>query len=81
MAAVLGRLQPIRVRRVVPADERGWVEASFRLGPIEGTALDLLSLGAEVEVLHPPVLRTRVEVLATEIVQLYRARGPAEGER
>lgn len=71
MAAVLGRLQPIRLRRAVDPDALGWVEATFRLGPLEGTALDLLSLGAEVEVLSPAVLRSRVDNLANAIVALY----------
>lgn len=72
IAAVLGRLQPIRLRRQVDPDEHGWVEATFRLGQLEGTALDLLSLGAEVEVLTPPQLRARVATLAAAVCDLYR---------
>lgn len=71
LAAVLGRLQPIRVRRAIPPDERGWVEASFRLWSIEGAASDILSLGPEVEVLAPPVLRERVATQATAIAAHY----------
>ena len=71
LAAVLGRLQPIRVRRNVPVDNDGWVEATFRLGPLEGTALDLLSLGPEVEVMSPPRLRDRVAALAVATAGLY----------
>jgi hypothetical protein len=40
LAAVLGRLQPIRVRRAVPPDDYGWVEATFRLESIDGAALE-----------------------------------------
>lgn len=73
MAAVLGRLQPVRLRRTVAPDAHGWVEATFRLGPLEGAALDLLSLGAEVEVLSPPLLRDRVATIAVAISILYHA--------
>ena len=64
MAAVLGRLQPLRVRRAVAPDADGWVEATFRLGSLDGAVADLLSLGAEVEVLDPDALRDRVAALA-----------------
>jgi predicted DNA-binding transcriptional regulator YafY len=60
LAAVLGRLQPLRVRRAVPADEQGWLEATFRLESIEAAAIDLLSLSPHVEVLSPDQLRTEV---------------------
>src|SRR6478672_4426070 len=30
LAALLGRLQPLRVKRTMPADERGWLHATFR---------------------------------------------------
>lgn len=71
VAAVLGRLQPIRLRRSVEPDENGWVEATFRLGRLESTALEILSLGPEVEVLTPPMLRARVADLAGTISRLY----------
>lgn len=67
VAAVLGRLQPLRVRRVVPADARGWVQASFRLESVEAATLDVLSLGAEVEVLEPGALRGAVCSVARRI--------------
>lgn len=71
IAAVLDRLQPIRLRRAVEPDEQGWVEATFRLGPIQSTALELLSLGPEVEVLTPPPLRSRVAALARSTAARY----------
>lgn len=73
IAAVLQRLQPLRVRRAVAADDRGWVEASFRLGHLDDAALDVLSIGPEIEVLSPAPLRERVEGLATSTAALYRA--------
>ncbi len=71
LAAVLGRLQPIRVRRALPPDDDGWVEATFRLESIDGAAVDLLSLGPEVEVLTPQVLRERVADMARATAELY----------
>lgn len=76
LAAVLGRLQPLRVRRAVPADERGWLEATFRLESIEGAATEVLSLGSDVEVLDPPELRTEVLARLQGAVDLYREDPP-----
>ena len=36
LAAILGRLQPLRVKRDLPADRNGWLVATFRLASIEG---------------------------------------------
>jgi predicted DNA-binding transcriptional regulator YafY len=60
LAAVLGRLQPLRVRRSVAADMDGRLEATFRIGTFEGTVLDLCSLGPDIEVLAPADLRLAV---------------------
>lgn len=73
LAAVLGRLQPLRVRRAVPADEAGWLEATFRLESMEGAVTDLLSLGPQVEVLGPPELREEVAVRLGQAARLYPA--------
>src|SRR5215212_10848465 len=59
LAAILGRLQPLRVKRDLPADTDGWLVATFRLGSPEGSILDVLSLGSDIEVLAPPELRDR----------------------
>ncbi len=72
LAAVLGRLQPIRVRPAVPPDDDGWAEATFRLESIDGAAVDLLSLGPEVEVLAPAALRERVAAMVSATARLYR---------
>ncbi len=76
VAAVLGRLQPLRVRRAVAPDAAGWVEATFRLGSLEAATADLLSLGDEVEVLEPPVLRERVGDVARRIAARHAAVTP-----
>lgn len=73
IAAVLGRLQPLRVRRAVEPDATGWVEATFRLGSLDAAVADLLSLGAEIEVLDPPVLRARVGEAAGRMARYYGA--------
>jgi hypothetical protein len=49
------------------------VEASIRIESIEGSVLELLALGAEVEVLRPPALRARLSAVAKEIARLYVA--------
>jgi predicted DNA-binding transcriptional regulator YafY len=60
VAAVLGSLQPLRVRRAVPPDDDGWLEATFRIDSFEAAVIDLLSLSPHVEVLSPPRLRLDV---------------------
>jgi predicted DNA-binding transcriptional regulator YafY len=60
LAAVLGCLQPLLVRRAVPPDEHGWVEATVRLDAIERVVVEVLSLGPQIEVLGPAVLRREV---------------------
>lgn len=81
LAAVLGRLQPLRVRRAVPPDENGWLEATFRLQSLEAAATDLLSLGPLVEVLEPPELRREVVGRLRRAALLYhdRAALPKDG--
>ncbi len=75
LAAVLGRLQPLRVRRTVPADEDGWLEATFRIESIQGTVIDVLSLSPHVEVLSPERLRDEVAGRLREGSALYREVG------
>jgi predicted DNA-binding transcriptional regulator YafY len=75
VAALLGRPAGVRVRKGAPAppDRPDWVEASIRIESIEGSVLELLALGAEVEVLRPPELRARLSAVAKEIARLYVA--------
>ena len=72
LAALLGRLQPLRVRRDVPPDNDGWLQATFRLESIEGVAIDVLALGPHIEVLEPPELRDLVTDRARRTARLYR---------
>jgi predicted DNA-binding transcriptional regulator YafY len=52
-----------------------WVEAWIRFEAIEGTVLDLLALGPEVEVLQPAELRRELRRAARRIAALHA--GPA----
>jgi biotin operon repressor len=60
LAAVLGRLQPLRVRRSAAPDGAGRLEATFRVGAFEGAVLDICSLGPDIEVRAPEDLRAAV---------------------
>ena len=44
----------------MPADEHGWVEATFRIDTVEAAVIDVLSLSPHVEVLAPAALRREV---------------------
>ena len=72
LAAVLGRLQPLRLRRATAPDAAGRLEATFRIGAFEGTVLDLCSLGPDIEVVAPEDLRlavaTRLRAAAAQYV-------------
>ena len=71
LAALLGRLQPLRVKRDSPADAQGWLTATFRLDALEGVTIDVLSLGPQIEVLEPPELRDAVADRARRTAWLY----------
>lgn len=71
LAALLGRLQPLRVKRDVAAERGGWLQATFRLESVEGVAIDVLSLGPQIEVLAPPELRAAVADAARRTARLY----------
>ena len=72
LAALLGRPPGVRVRRSphVVAGREDWVEAWVRIEPEIGL-LDMLALGTEVEVLHPPELRAAIREAATQIAVLH----------
>jgi predicted DNA-binding transcriptional regulator YafY len=72
LAAVLSLLQPLRLRRSVAADARGWHEATFRIGTLDAAATDLLALSPHVEVLEPPALRSQVAERLRGACALYR---------
>jgi predicted DNA-binding transcriptional regulator YafY len=72
LAALLGRPAGLRIRRNTPAAGRdGWVEAWVRIDSVDAAALDMLALGAEVEVIHPPELRAQVRETARQIAGLH----------
>jgi predicted DNA-binding transcriptional regulator YafY len=75
LAAVLGRLQPLRVRRRSPATDDGWLDASFRIDGIEGAVVELMSLGPHVQVLEPLLLRDEVADRVHRTWLLYAGAG------
>lgn len=75
LAAVLGRLQPLRVRRAVEPDELGRLEASFRIVSDEEAAMDVLALAPHIEVLEPADLRREVAGRARSVAALHAAPG------
>jgi predicted DNA-binding transcriptional regulator YafY len=77
LAALLGRPAGIRFRTSphVIAGREDWAEAWVRIESVDAAVLDLLALGPEVEVVHPPELRARVREAARRIADLHGA-GP-----
>ncbi len=73
LAALLGRPADVRIRRnAVPAPGReDWAEASVRTESAGSAVLDMLALGAEVEVLHPAELRAQVLAAARKLAELH----------
>jgi len=80
LAAVLGRLQPLRTRRRVAPDEHGWLEATFRLDSIEAAVVDVLSLGPHIEVLEPVELRNEVIDRTRRVALIYGSSGGHRAE-
>ena len=75
MAAVLGKLQPLRVRGEDVA-RGGWFEATFRIETIESAAIEVLSLSPHVEVIEPEELREEVVDRLGRATALYEAGAP-----
>jgi predicted DNA-binding transcriptional regulator YafY len=71
LAAVLGRLQPLRVRRAAASDGTGRLEATFRIEAFDGAVVDLCSLGPDIEVLAPEDLRLAVAERLRAAAVLY----------
>ena len=77
LAALLGRPAGMRIRRpAAPAAGRapgraGWIDAWVRIESPEAAVLDLLALGAEVEVVRPPELRAELARVARRIADLH----------
>ena len=73
LAALLGRPPDIRIRTspYVIAGREDWTEAWVRVDSAGAAVLDMLALGAEVEVMHPPRLRAQVLQTARRIAELH----------
>jgi predicted DNA-binding transcriptional regulator YafY len=73
LVALLGRPPEVRVRRSPRrvAGREDWVEAWVRIDSTDVAVLDMLALGAEVEVISPPELRTGVREAAARIAALH----------
>ncbi len=73
LAALLGRPAGLHIRRnAAPAAARaGWIDAWVRIESPEAAVLDLLALGAEVEVVRPPALRAELARVARRIADLH----------
>jgi predicted DNA-binding transcriptional regulator YafY len=74
LAAVLGYVQPLRVRRSTPTDGDGWVQASFRIDSMDSAVIELLALSPHAEVLSPPPLRQQVRSRLVLAARLHGAR-------
>jgi predicted DNA-binding transcriptional regulator YafY len=75
LAALLGRPAGIRIRRSSPpiAGRRDWVEAWVRIDSPDAMVLDILALGAEAEIVHPPELRAQIVSTAMRVADLHRS--------
>ena len=73
LAALFGRPPDIRIRTSphVIAGREDWTEAWVRVDSAGAAVLDMLALGAEVEVMHPPRLRAQVLQTARRIAELH----------
>ncbi len=79
LAALLGRPAGVRVRRNArpAAGREDWVEAWVRADSVAAAVSELLALGAEAEVLHPPQLRAQLYQTARQIAALHAGDGTA----
>jgi predicted DNA-binding transcriptional regulator YafY len=78
LAALLGRPAGLRIRATPhPVPGRpDWVEAWVRIDSADAAVLDMLALGAEVEVIRPPELRAQIADTARHIALLHASDTP-----
>ena len=57
---------------MVPADESGWLEATFRIDSMEAVIIDLLALSPHIEVMAPARLRDAVRARLSAALDLHR---------
>ena len=81
LAALLGRPAGIRVRRTAARSPgaRTGSRPGCGIDSADAAVLELLALGAEVEVLHPPQLRAQVGQTARLIAELHSGEGTTPG--
>ena len=70
------RRPPDPQERLSRPGREDWAEASVRIDSVGSAVLDILALGAEVEVLRPAELRARVGETARKLAELHRDGGP-----
>ncbi len=70
---LLGRPAGVRVRRgAAPEPGReGWVQAWIPVEGTDATVIDILALGGDAELIHPPELRRRIRETALRIARLH----------
>lgn len=77
-AKMLAAFSPPYVRAgmeiVDDADRDGWQTVKLPVGPVDHAAVELVRLGADVEILDPPELRTRMQEIAAAMTRLYSRR-------
>jgi predicted DNA-binding transcriptional regulator YafY len=61
----------VRIERIHPPDEDGWVRIDFLFEIEEDARAYILGFGSQIEVLDPPALREAIITLAKETVALY----------
>ena len=72
LVALTGRPAGVRLRtRSRGAETGSWVEATWPIDTLEAAVLDVLSLGAEVEVVGPVDLRAAVAEVARRIAERH----------
>ena len=73
LAALLGRPAGLHIRATArpPAGPPDWADAWVRIDSTDAAVLDMLALGAEVEVMYPPELRTQIADTARHIARLH----------
>jgi predicted DNA-binding transcriptional regulator YafY len=78
VAAILGYLQPLRMRPAEGDDPDGWVTATCRMRSVSSMAVEVLALGPYVEVVAPPELREHVSELVRRTATFYSVVEPDE---
>ncbi len=73
LAALTGHPGGVRIRSNAPRVEgrHDWVEATVAIESVDSAVLEMLALGAEVEVVHPPELRRQVREAAGRLAELH----------